>query len=69
MSIVLYIKICNYFVGVLNSYKNKIYGCMDCPTANATLRRQYGDVYVRYRLFFKDEATAIAVGFRPVGTA
>ena len=47
--------------------KDKIYGRLDCPSANATLRGQYGDVYVQHRVFFKDEATAIAAGFRPCG--
>ena len=47
--------------------KDKIYGRMDCPSANATLHGQYGDVYVQHRVFFKDEATAIAAGFRPCG--
>ena len=47
--------------------KDKIYGRMDCPSAIATLRGKYGEVYVAHRVFFKDEATAIAAGFRPCG--
>ena len=47
--------------------KDKIYGRMDCPSANATLHGKYGEVYIKHRVFFKDEATAIAAGFRPCG--
>lgn len=45
----------------------KIYGRMDCPSANATLRGKYREAYISHRVFFKDEATAIAAGFRPCG--
>ena len=47
--------------------KGKIYGRMDCPSANATLRGKYRESYISHRVFFKDEATAIAAGFRPCG--
>jgi methylphosphotriester-DNA--protein-cysteine methyltransferase len=40
----------------------KIYGRLDCPSA---LRAIAGGGYVRYRVFFADEATAIAAGYRP----
>ena len=46
--------------------KLKIYGRMDCPSALSALKR-YGDSYVKSRVFFKDEATAIAAGYRPCG--
>jgi hypothetical protein len=41
----------------------KIYGKMDCKSAN----RWLGKGYERYRVFFADEATAIAAGYRPCG--
>ena len=44
----------------------KIYGRMECSSANAAIKK-YGDVYPSHRVFFKDEATAIAAGFRPCG--
>ena len=47
--------------------KDKIYGRLDCPSAAATLRGKYGEVYAAHRVFFKDESTAIAAGFRPCG--
>lgn len=46
--------------------KDKIYGRLDCPAALRALKQ--GDVYAKYRVFFKDEETAIAAGFRPCGT-
>lgn len=39
-----------------------IYGRLDCPAA---LRAIAKGGYVRNRVFFADEATAIAAGFRP----
>jgi Metal binding domain of Ada len=41
----------------------KIYGRLDCPTALRAIKR--GQTYERYRVFFADEASAIAAGFRP----
>ena len=41
----------------------KIYGTLDCPAALNAIRR--GPAYARNRVFFADEATAIAAGFRP----
>jgi methylphosphotriester-DNA--protein-cysteine methyltransferase len=41
---------------------SKIYGRLDCPTASRAIA---GGGYVRYRVFFADEATAIAAGYRP----
>lgn len=42
--------------------KLKIYGRLDCPSANRWLEKGQ---YVNYRVFFKDEATAIKNGYRP----
>ena len=43
----------------------KIYGRLDCPSALRALR-QGG--YREYRVFFSDEETAIAAGYRPCGS-
>jgi methylphosphotriester-DNA--protein-cysteine methyltransferase len=43
----------------------KIYGRLDCPVALRAIAR---GGYVRYRVFFADEATAIAAGYRPCAT-
>ncbi len=40
----------------------KIYGRLDCPTA---LRYVAQGTYQKSRVFFADEAAAIAAGFRP----
>jgi len=40
----------------------RIYGRLDCPAALRAIAR---GGYVRYRVFFADEATAIAAGYRP----
>ncbi|NMO03250.1 metal-binding protein [Gordonia sp. TBRC 11910] len=40
----------------------KIYGTLDCRAARHTIDR---GGYVRHRVFFADEATAIAAGYRP----
>lgn len=42
-----------------------IYGRMDCPAALRALAR---GGYTANRVFFADEATAIAAGYRPCGT-
>ena len=42
----------------------KIYGRLDCPSA---LRHIAKGEYVKYRVFFADEATAIKAGYRPCG--
>jgi len=44
--------------------KLKIYGRLDCPSA---LRHIANGHYVQYRVFFKDEQTAISAGYRPCG--
>ena len=43
-------------------YKLKIYGRLDCPSANRYIAKGQ---YVKHRVFFKDEETAIAAGYRP----
>jgi methylphosphotriester-DNA--protein-cysteine methyltransferase len=43
----------------------KIYGRLDCPSALRAIAR--GPTYVRHRVFFGDEASAVAAGFRPCG--
>lgn len=49
--------------GRLGGHKKlKIYGRLDCPSA---LRFIAKGQYVQHRVFFKDEETAIAAGFRP----
>jgi methylphosphotriester-DNA--protein-cysteine methyltransferase len=49
--------------GTLGGYKpRKIYGRLDCPSA---LRHIANGHYVRHRVFFADEETAIAAGYRP----
>lgn len=45
-------------------HKLKIYGKLDCPSANRHISN--GD-YIRHRVFFADETTAIAAGYRPCG--
>ena len=42
--------------------RNKLYGRLDCPSA---LRALAAGGYVANRVFFADEQTAIAAGFRP----
>jgi methylphosphotriester-DNA--protein-cysteine methyltransferase len=49
--------------GTLGGYKpGKIYGRLDCPSA---LRAIAQGGYVTHRVFFADEETAIAAGYRP----
>ena len=49
--------------GTLGGHKRlKIYGTLDCPFANHYVKR---GTYQKSRVFFKDEATAIAAGYRP----
>ena len=42
--------------------RSKGYGRLDCPSALRWIAKGY---YVRHRVFFADEATAIAAGYRP----
>ena len=46
--------------------KLKIYGRLHCPSALSTIRRFPGS-YEKSRVFFADEKTALAAGFRPCG--
>ena len=46
--------------------KYKIYGRLDCPSALSAIRRFPGS-YEKSRVFFADEKTALAAGFRPCG--
>lgn len=49
--------------GTLGGHKGlKIYGRLDCPSA---LRHIEKGNYVKHRVFFKDEETAIKAGYRP----
>lgn len=51
--------------GTLGGHKKlKIYGRLDCPSA---LRFIAKGQYVQHRVFFADEKTAIAAGYRPCG--
>ena len=43
----------------------RIYGRLDCPSATRALSRSG---YADRRVFFADEATAIAAGYRPCGS-
>jgi hypothetical protein len=43
----------------------KIYGRLDCPSALRAIKN--GPTYARHRVFFADEASATAAGFRPCG--
>ena len=43
--------------------KNRTYGRLDCKAARRAL--QNGRSYEQQRVFFADEATAIAAGYRP----
>ena len=42
--------------------RTKLYGRLDCPSA---LRAIAAGHYVRHRVFFADERTAVAAGYRP----
>ena len=53
----------SYEPGTLGGHKKlKIYGRLDCPSA---LRYIQKGQYVQHRVFFADEETAIAAGYRP----
>jgi methylphosphotriester-DNA--protein-cysteine methyltransferase len=45
--------------------RTKIYGRLDCPSALRAIAR---GGYARHRVFFADEQTAIAAGYRPCAT-
>jgi hypothetical protein len=44
--------------------RTKVYGRLDCPVALSLLRRGFQP---RHRVFFADEESAIAAGYRPCG--
>ena len=46
--------------------KLKIYGRLNCPSALSTIRRFPGS-YEKNRVFFSNEETALAAGYRPCG--
>lgn len=49
--------------GTLGGHRrDRIYGRLDCPAALRALAR---GGYVQQRVFFRDEADAIAAGYRP----
>jgi methylphosphotriester-DNA--protein-cysteine methyltransferase len=51
--------------GLLGGHsRTRVYGRLDCPVALSLLRRGFEP---RYRVFFADEATAVAAGYRPCG--
>ena len=51
--------------GKLGGHKKlKIYGKLNCPSA---IRHIANGHYVKHRVFFADEDTAIAAGYRPCG--
>ena len=51
--------------GTLGGYRPKrIYGRLDCPSALRALAR---GGYTANRVFFADEAAAVAAGYRPCG--
>jgi methylphosphotriester-DNA--protein-cysteine methyltransferase len=41
----------------------KIYGRLDCPSALRAIK--HGPTYARHRVFFADQESAMAAGFRP----
>ena len=43
--------------------RSRIYGRLDCPSALRAITS--GGPYPQHRVFFADEATAIAAGYRP----
>jgi methylphosphotriester-DNA--protein-cysteine methyltransferase len=49
--------------GTLGGFRRlKIYGRLDCPSALRYIAKGH---YVKHRVFFADEHTAIAAGYRP----
>lgn len=47
--------------------ETRVYGMMNCSAALKALSLDTRDHYIKNRVFFKDEATALAAGFRPCG--
>lgn len=53
--------------GTLGGVRNrKVYGELTCPSALRAIAK--GGPYGKHRVFFADEATAVAAGYRPCGT-
>lgn len=51
--------------GTLGGHRaGRVYGRLDCPAALQAIAR---GGYVKNRVFFTDEPTAVAAGFRPCG--
>ncbi|MEV4451623.1 MULTISPECIES: Ada metal-binding domain-containing protein [Streptomyces] len=49
--------------GTLGGHRRgRLYGRLDCPSALRAIARGH---YAEHRVFFPDEATAIAAGYRP----
>ena len=49
--------------GTLGGHRRtRVYGRLDCPGALRWIAKGH---YVRHRVFFADEATAVAAGYRP----
>lgn len=49
--------------GTLGGHRRgRLYGRLDCPSAARAIAR---GGYVRHRVFFADEAAAVAAGYRP----
>ena len=49
--------------GTLGGHRrNKIYGRLDCAGALRWIEKGH---YVKHRVFFADEATAVSAGYRP----
>ncbi|AFK63712.1 hypothetical protein TKWG_19590 [Advenella kashmirensis WT001] len=54
---------CSTRPGIFGGHRrSKIYGRLDCRAALQAIAR---GGYVKHRVFFADEATAIAAGYRP----
>ncbi len=49
--------------GTLGGHRRqKVYGRLDCPSARRWIEKGH---YVRHRVFFADQPTAVATGYRP----
>lgn len=46
----------------------KIYGRLDCSAARRAIESPERAIYTENRVFFADEKTALAAGYRPCGT-
>ncbi|MGW2052351.1 metal-binding protein [Streptomyces sp. NPDC001840] len=49
--------------GTLGGHRRgRLYGRLDCPSALRAIARGH---YIKHRVFFPDEPTAVAAGYRP----